>query len=110
MLADLRIDQLAQMRLEAFVRAFLIGAHEPRVAGNVGGQDRCKTAGRGHGSSNPPCSGLSNALLYRRPAYRNILPSRVVLTAQRAPAGRNERFPSVDAPLQARENVGIVAA
>ena len=28
MLADLRIDQFAQMRLEAFVRAFLIGAHQ----------------------------------------------------------------------------------
>src|SRR5215471_3977753 len=84
MLPDLRIDQLAQMRLEAFVRAFLIGAHEPRVAGNVGGQDCCKTAGRGHGSSNPPCSGLSNAPLYRQPTCRNILPSRVVLISQQA--------------------------
>src|SRR5262249_55342258 len=93
MLADLRIHQLAQMRLEPFVRTFLIGAHQPRVAGNVSGQDRCKTAGRSHGSSNPPCSGLSNAPIYRQPAYRNILPSRVVLTPQRAPPGRNERFP-----------------
>src|SRR5262249_57507523 len=60
------------------------GAQGRGVGGNVGGQDRCKTAGRGHGSSNPPCSGLFNAPLYRQPTCRNILPSRVVLISQQA--------------------------
>ena len=66
-LVDLRIEELAEMRLEPFVRA-LVGSHQPRTTRDVGRQDRCKTAGRGHGSSNPPCSGLFNAPLYRRPA------------------------------------------
>jgi len=38
------------MRLEPFVRPFLISAHQPRVPGNVGGEDRSETADRGHGS------------------------------------------------------------
>src|SRR5580700_9916583 len=37
MLADLRIDELAAMRLEAFVRAFLVRAHQTRVARHIGG-------------------------------------------------------------------------
>jgi hypothetical protein len=47
MLADLRIEQFAQMRLEALVRAFLIGAHQTRIARHIGGEDRGKAAGRG---------------------------------------------------------------
>jgi hypothetical protein len=82
-LVDVRIEELAEMRLEPFVRA-LVGSHQPRTTRDVGRQDRCKTAGRGRGTSNPPCSGLSNASLYRQPACRNILASRVVLTPQRA--------------------------
>ena len=31
------------------MRPFLVGAHQPRVAGHIGGKDRSKTAGRGHG-------------------------------------------------------------
>ena len=45
MLADLGIDQFAQMRLEAFVRAFLIGAHQARIAHHIRGEDRGKTTG-----------------------------------------------------------------
>jgi hypothetical protein len=37
MLADLRVDELAAMRLEAFVRAFLVCAHKPRVPRHIGG-------------------------------------------------------------------------
>ena len=55
MLGDLRIDQLAEMRLEPFVRAFLVGAHQARIARHIGGEDRGKTAGRGHGSGWPTC-------------------------------------------------------
>jgi hypothetical protein len=59
MLADLRVDELAAMRLEALVRSFLVRAHQTRVARHIGGEDRGKTAGRGHGCGGPPCSGLS---------------------------------------------------
>jgi hypothetical protein len=40
MLLDLRINQLAEMRLEPFVRALLIGPHQPRVPRQIGGKDR----------------------------------------------------------------------
>jgi hypothetical protein len=36
-LADPQIDQFETMRFEAFVRAFLFGAHQPRVPENIGG-------------------------------------------------------------------------
>jgi len=39
------------MRLEARVRAFLVGTHQARIAGHVGGEDRGEAAGcgrRGH--------------------------------------------------------------
>jgi hypothetical protein len=37
MLADLRVDELAAMRLQPFVRPFLIRAHQTRVACHIGG-------------------------------------------------------------------------
>src|SRR5205814_4849108 len=49
MLADFRIDQFAQMRLEALVRAFLIGTHQARITHHIGGEDRSETAGYGRG-------------------------------------------------------------
>ncbi|HEX3413686.1 MAG TPA: hypothetical protein VHT00_18395 [Stellaceae bacterium] len=36
---DFRIDQLAKMRPEPFVRAFLIGTHQARIAHHIGGED-----------------------------------------------------------------------
>jgi hypothetical protein len=51
MLGDLRIDQLPAVRLEAFERAFFVGAHQARIARHIGGEDRGKTAGRVHGNS-----------------------------------------------------------
>ena len=65
MLADLRVDELAAMRLEAFVRAFLVRAHQARVARHIGGEDRGETAGRGHGCGSPPCSRVSLSTSYR---------------------------------------------
>ena len=53
MLADLRVDEFAAMRLEALMRAFLIRAHQARIASYIGGEDRGETAGRGHPSGNP---------------------------------------------------------
>jgi hypothetical protein len=48
MLADLRVNELAAMRLQAFVRALLVRAHQARVAGHISGQDRGETADSGH--------------------------------------------------------------
>ena len=36
---DLRIDQFAQMRLEALVGPFLIRPHQPRIPRHIGGKD-----------------------------------------------------------------------
>ena len=52
-LPDLRINQLAEMCLQAFVRTLLVGAHKPRITGHVGGKDGGETAGRGHGGGRP---------------------------------------------------------
>jgi len=40
MLADLRINEFGEMRLEAFVRAFLVRTHQARIAHHIGGEDR----------------------------------------------------------------------
>ena len=45
MLADLRIDNFDEMRLEALVGAFLIRAHQARIPHDIGGEDRGETAG-----------------------------------------------------------------
>ena len=58
MLADLRIDQFAQMRLDAFMRAFLIGTHQTRIAHHIRGEDRGETAAGGRGGH---CSGCANS-------------------------------------------------
>jgi hypothetical protein len=42
MLLDLGIAQLPPDRLQCRERAFLVLAHQPRVAGDVGRQDRCE--------------------------------------------------------------------
>src|SRR5580692_7811818 len=47
-LADLRVNELAAMRHEAFVRSFLVHAHQARVPRHIGGEDRCETADRRH--------------------------------------------------------------
>ena len=54
MLADLRIKEFDEMRLEALVRPFLISTHQARIARHIGGEDRGKTAGCGHHSSGIP--------------------------------------------------------
>src|SRR5262249_41371493 len=52
-LADLRIDQFTEMPLEPLVRAFLIGAHQARIARHIGGQDCGKASSCGHSSGKP---------------------------------------------------------
>src|ERR1700730_14096033 len=44
----LRIDQLPEMSFEAFVRPFLILAHQARVPGHVGGEDCSEATDRRH--------------------------------------------------------------
>src|SRR6266566_574038 len=58
MLADLRIDQFDEMRLEAFVRALLISTHQARIPHHISGEDRGETAGGGRGGH---CSGGANS-------------------------------------------------
>jgi hypothetical protein len=53
MLADLRIDELDEMSFDAFVRAFLIRAHQARIAHHIGGEDRGETASGDHPSGSP---------------------------------------------------------
>jgi len=53
-LGDLRIEELAAQCLEAFERAFLVRPHQTRVARHIGGEDRGKAAGSGHGCGGPP--------------------------------------------------------
>jgi hypothetical protein len=48
MLGDLRIEELAAQRLEAFERAFLVRPHQPRIPRHIGGEDRGETAGGSH--------------------------------------------------------------
>jgi hypothetical protein len=43
---DLRIDQLLEMRLKAFIGAFFVSADQARIAGHIGGEDCCETARR----------------------------------------------------------------
>jgi len=47
-LGDFRIDELAAQRLEAFERAFLVRAHQPRIPRHIGGEDRGEPAGGSH--------------------------------------------------------------
>jgi hypothetical protein len=43
-LVDLRIDQVAAQRLEAFERALLVGLDQPRIPRHISGEDRRETA------------------------------------------------------------------
>jgi hypothetical protein len=52
-LADLWIDQFPEVGLEPFVRAFLVGAHQPRVAGYISGKDCGEATGGDHSSGKP---------------------------------------------------------
>ena len=47
-LPDLRVDELAAMRLEPFERALLVRPHQPRIGRHIGGEDRGETADNGH--------------------------------------------------------------
>jgi hypothetical protein len=46
-LLNLRIDQIAEVRLRPLMRSLLIRSHQTRVARNIGGKDRSEAADRG---------------------------------------------------------------
>jgi hypothetical protein len=48
MLPDLRLNQLAEMRFQALVRALLVCSHQPRIPRHIGGEDRGEPAGPAH--------------------------------------------------------------
>ena len=62
MLADLRINEVDEMRLEALVRAFLVSAPQARLPRRIGGEDRGEAAGGGRGNHSSGMPAL------RRPA------------------------------------------
>jgi hypothetical protein len=59
-LLDLWIHEIAEVGLKAFVRALLIGTHQPRVSRDISRQDRGKTAGCSHYSRHPALRRPSN--------------------------------------------------
>jgi hypothetical protein len=48
-LGDLRIEELAAQRFEAFERALLVHPHQPRIPRHIGGEDCGETASGRHG-------------------------------------------------------------
>src|SRR5262249_47319928 len=61
----LGVEERGGMRNRPDVGAFFIGPHQTRVARHISGEDRGKTACRGHDYSSPSCSGLLLVQLYR---------------------------------------------
>jgi hypothetical protein len=61
-----------QSRLEAFEPTLLVGSHQARIARHIGGEDRGKTAGRGHGCGSPPCIGSSFGAIIHRNSRRDM--------------------------------------
>jgi hypothetical protein len=50
-LDDLRVDEVAAQRLEAFEGAFLVRPHQPRIPRDIGRKYRGEAAGLAHRSS-----------------------------------------------------------
>jgi hypothetical protein len=50
-LGDLRVEELAAQRFEAFEGGALVDADQPRIRRHIGGQDRRETAGLAHFAS-----------------------------------------------------------
>src|SRR6516164_1283016 len=66
-LPDLRIDQLPEMGLEPFVGPLLIRPHQPRIPGDISGEDCGETSGDGHfpGEARPPEADIHGVLVER---------------------------------------------
>ena len=52
-LGEFRIEEFAPQRFETFEGAALVGADQPRIPGNISGEDRSEATGCGHSSGNP---------------------------------------------------------
>ena len=53
MLGDFGIDELTADRMQCRESTLFVRAHQPRIAGDISGQDRSEAAGRAHSSGNP---------------------------------------------------------
>jgi len=105
MLTDLWVDQFDEMRLEALVRALLIGAHQARIACHVGREDRGEMAGSGCGGH---CLGgaslvhAPNLTYFERERAKFVRP-RSLEAERRHPVGPNELILRADYhPLEVR--------
>jgi len=90
MLADLRLDKLAAMCLQAFVRPLLVGSHQPRIARHISGEDRGEAAGRDHPYGNRRILLLRGGTISpptRRELGRTRNPSATAISDARAAAG-----------------------
>jgi hypothetical protein len=67
---DRRLEQLAAVGFQAGERTGLVRAHEARVAGHIGGEDRRKSAVHGHGATalQVIAQGIGGAYILSRPA------------------------------------------
>src|SRR6202011_1060390 len=70
MLGDLRIDELAAQRFEAFERTLFIRPHQPRIPRYIAGQDRGETPGLAH-SVSPTARRKPDANSSRYSEFRN---------------------------------------
>jgi hypothetical protein len=57
MLLDLRVPHLGADRFQRNERAFLVRPHQPRIPGDIGGQDRGEAASGGHYRCGPSLPG-----------------------------------------------------
>src|SRR5262249_55867872 len=63
------------MRFEAFVRAFLVHAHQKRIARDIEREDCSKATGRGHGCGSPPWGDRTGLNYSTAPTPRRKPPS-----------------------------------
>ena len=68
---DMRLDQLAEVALQALQRAFLVAAHQPAVAGDIGRQDGGEPAFGALLLVHDPISG--GATITSRPLLREMV-------------------------------------
>src|SRR6516164_2167992 len=63
------------MRFEAFVRAFLVHAHQKRIGRHIEREDCSEATGRGHGCGSPPWGDRTGLNYNTAPTPRRKSPS-----------------------------------
>src|SRR5205809_557266 len=90
---DLSIGQ--RSRFEAFERALFVRSHQPRISLHIGGEDRGKTAGRGHGSGSPPPMLSLGAMIHHNSLAATCASKEVVGLSHATRAGSCPAFADV---------------